>query len=34
MTEHLVKTELSHQVKRFFEDLGAIVAGRPAATPA
>jgi uncharacterized protein YndB with AHSA1/START domain len=34
MAEHFVKTELSHQVKRFFEDLGAIVAGRPAATPA
>jgi hypothetical protein len=34
MAEHAVKTELSHQVKQFFEDLGAIVAGRPAATPA
>jgi hypothetical protein len=34
MADHLVKTQLSHQVKRFFEELGAIVAGRPAATPA
>jgi Polyketide cyclase / dehydrase and lipid transport len=34
MAEHLVKTELGQQVKRFFETLGAIVAGRPAATPA
>jgi len=33
MAEHLVKTQLSYQVKRFFDDLGAIVAVRPAGTP-
>jgi hypothetical protein len=34
MAEHLVKTELGQQVRRFFDTLGAVVAGRPAATPA
>jgi hypothetical protein len=29
----LVKTQLSHQVERFFDELGAIVAVRPAGTP-
>jgi ribosome-associated toxin RatA of RatAB toxin-antitoxin module len=33
MAEHLVEAQLSYQVKRFFEDLGAIVAVRPAGTP-
>src|SRR6266542_942202 len=33
MDQPLVKTQLSHQAKRFFEDLGAIVAVRPAGTP-
>ena len=33
LADHLVKTQLSHQVERFFEELGAIVAGRPAGTP-
>ncbi len=33
LADHLVKTQLSHQAKRFFEELGAIVAVRPAGTP-
>src|SRR6266511_3617280 len=33
MDQPLVKTQLSHQAKRFFEDLGAIVAVRPAGNP-
>jgi ribosome-associated toxin RatA of RatAB toxin-antitoxin module len=33
MAEHLVEARLSYQVKRFFENLGAIVAVRPAGTP-
>jgi ribosome-associated toxin RatA of RatAB toxin-antitoxin module len=34
MAEHLIKTQLSRQVTRFFEDLGASVAVRAAGTPA
>jgi len=30
LADHLVKTQLSHQVERFFDQLGAIVAVRPA----
>jgi ribosome-associated toxin RatA of RatAB toxin-antitoxin module len=33
-SDHLVKTQLGHQAKRFFDELGAIVAVRPARTPA
>jgi ribosome-associated toxin RatA of RatAB toxin-antitoxin module len=33
LADHLVKTQLSHQVERFFDELGAIVAVRPAGTP-
>ncbi len=33
MADHLIKTQLSHQVERFFGDLGAIVAVRPAGIP-
>jgi hypothetical protein len=33
LADHLVKTQLSHQVERFFEELGAVVAVRPAGTP-
>jgi ribosome-associated toxin RatA of RatAB toxin-antitoxin module len=33
LADHLVKTRLSHQVERFFDELGAIVAVRPAGTP-
>jgi ribosome-associated toxin RatA of RatAB toxin-antitoxin module len=32
LADHLVKTQLSHQVERFFGELGAIVAVRPAGT--
>jgi ribosome-associated toxin RatA of RatAB toxin-antitoxin module len=32
LADHLVKTQLSHQVERFFDQLGAIVAVRPAGT--
>ncbi len=33
LADHLVKTQLSYQVERFFDELGAIVAVRPAGTP-
>jgi ribosome-associated toxin RatA of RatAB toxin-antitoxin module len=34
LADHLVKTQLSHQAKRFFDELGAIIAVRPTRTPA
>ena len=33
LADHLAETQLSHQVERFFDELGAIVAARPAGTP-
>jgi ribosome-associated toxin RatA of RatAB toxin-antitoxin module len=33
LADDLVKTQLSHQVERFFDELGAIIAVRPAGTP-
>jgi ribosome-associated toxin RatA of RatAB toxin-antitoxin module len=33
LDDQLVKTQLSHQAKRFFDELGAIIAIRPADTP-
>jgi uncharacterized protein YndB with AHSA1/START domain len=33
LADQLVKTQLSHQVEQFFDELGAILAARPAGTP-